>query len=82
MTRGKSHLNIVVEDQGVGIAESAIPNLFDPFYCTDSSRTRKTGGFGLGLSLCKAIVDAHGGKIDITSMLGRGTQVTVTLPIS
>lgn len=82
MTRGKNHLTIVVKDRGVGIAESAIPHLFDPFYRTDSSRSRKKGGFGLGLSLCKAIVDAHGGKIDITSMLGRGTHVTVTLPIS
>ena len=61
MTRGKSHLNIVVEDQGVGIAESAIPNLFDPFDRTDSSRSRKTGGFGLGLM--KLLIKAHAAEV-------------------
>jgi signal transduction histidine kinase len=74
-------LSIIVKDRGVGIADSAIAHVFDPFYRTDASRSRKTGGYGLGLSLCKAIVDTHNGKIDITSDHGRGTQVTVTLPI-
>ena len=82
MTRGKNHLHIVVEDRGVGIAESALPHVFDPFFRTDSSRSRKTGGFGLGLSLCKAIVDAHKGKIDISSRFGQGTKVVVMFPIS
>jgi signal transduction histidine kinase len=82
MARKMNQLSIIVEDRGVGIADSAMPHVFDPFYRTDASRSRKTGGYGLGLSLCKAIVDAHKGKIDITSELGRGTRVTVTLPIS
>ena len=82
MARGENHLNIVVKDWGVGIADSAIPNLFEPFYRTDSSRSRKTGGYGLELSLCKAIVDAHKGNIDISSILGQGTTVKVKLPIS
>ena len=82
MTRGENRIDIVVEDRGVGIAESALPHLFDPFYRTDTSRSRKTGGFGLGLSLCKAVVDAHNGKIDIASTLGQGTRVNVMLPIS
>jgi signal transduction histidine kinase len=82
MTRGKNHLHIVVEDRGVGIAESALPHVFDPFFRTDSSRSRMTGGFGLGLSLCKAIVDAHKGKIDISSRLGQGTKVIVMLSSS
>ena len=82
MARGENHLNIVVKDWGVGIADSAIPHLFEPFYRTDSSRSRKTGGYGLGLSLCKAIVDAHKGNIDIFSILGQGTTVKVKLPIS
>ena len=71
-----------MEDRGVGIAKSALPHLFDPFYRTDTSRSRKTGGYGLGLSLCKAVVEAHKGKIDITSTLGQGTRVKVMLPIS
>ena len=82
MTRGENRIDIIVEDRGVGIAESALPHLFDPFFRTDTSRSRKTGGFGLGLSLCKAVVDAHNGKIDIASTLGQGTRVNVMLPFS
>lgn len=73
-------LEIVVADAGEGIPETAIPHLFEPFYRPDTSRSRKTGGFGLGLSLCKAIVDAHGGTIDLVSTLGAGTRVTVRIP--
>lgn len=73
-------LAIVVADQGEGIPASAIPHLFEPFFRPDTSRSRKTGGYGLGLSLCKAIVDAHGGKIDLTSTTGKGTRVVVVIP--
>ncbi|WP_419661561.1 sensor histidine kinase [Desulfosarcina variabilis] len=73
-------LDIVVADQGEGIPASAIPHLFEPFYRPDTSRSRKTGGYGLGLSLCKAIVDAHGGAIDLSSTPGEGTRVIVTIP--
>ena len=72
-------LEIVVEDQGEGIPAAALPHLFEPFYRPDISRSRKTGGYGLGLSLCKAIVDAHGGSIDLVSTPGEGTRVTVSL---
>ena len=51
-------------------------------YRPDLSRSRKTGGYGLGLSLCKAIVDARGGGIDLASIPGEGTTVTVSLPRS
>ena len=80
MALQKETLNIVVADQGEGIPASAIPHLFEPFYRPDTSRSRKTGGYGLGLSLCKAIVDAHGGTIDLSSTPGKGTQVMVTIP--
>ncbi len=73
-------LEIVVEDRGEGIPAEAQPHLFEPFFRPDTSRSRKTGGYGLGLSLCKAIVDAHGGSIDLVSILGEGTRVTVSLP--
>ena len=73
-------LEIVVEDRGEGIPTSALPHLFEPFYRPDLSRSRKTGGYGLGLSLCKAIIDAHGGTIDLVSRLGEGTRVMVTIP--
>ena len=72
-------LEIVVEDRGDGIPAAALPHLFEPFFRPDVSRSRKTGGYGLGLSLCKAIVDAHGGSIDLVSTPGEGTRVTVSL---
>lgn len=82
MARRRDGLDIVVEDRGEGIPASAMPHLFEPFYRPDTSRSRKTGGYGLGLSLCKAIVDAHGGSIDLVSTPGDGTRVTVTVPRS
>ena len=82
MARRPDRLEILVEDQGEGIPAAALPHLFEPFYRPDVSRSRKTGGYGLGLSLCKAIIDAHGGRIDLISTLGEGTRVTVTLPRS
>jgi len=75
-------VDILVEDKGAGIPADELPRLFEPFYRPDTSRSRKTGGYGLGLSLCKAIVDAHGGSIDLASTLGQGTTVTVSLPRS
>ena len=76
----EAHVAIVVEDRGIGIAAEALPHLFEPFYRADASRSRKTGGFGLGLSICKAVIDAHHGRIRIESEPGKGTRVTVALP--
>ncbi|KPJ75997.1 MAG: hypothetical protein AMJ54_13365 [Deltaproteobacteria bacterium SG8_13] len=74
-------IDIVVEDRGEGIPENALPQIFDPFFRADASRSRRTGGYGLGLSLCKAIIDAHKGRIEVASTPGRGTRVAVTLPL-
>ncbi len=71
---------ITVADKGSGIVDDDLPHLFDPFYRADTSRSRKTGGYGLGLTLCKAAVDAHNGNIDISSTVHLGTSVKVTLP--
>jgi signal transduction histidine kinase len=79
--RKPDRIEIVVEDRGEGVPAAALPHLFEPFYRPDVSRSRKTGGYGLGLSLCKAIIDAHGGSIDLASSLDEGTRVTVTLPL-
>lgn len=68
-----------VKDNGQGIETEEIPKLFEPFYRIDKSRTRATGGYGLGLSLCKRIVDAHQGEIGISSDAS-GTTVWFTLP--
>jgi signal transduction histidine kinase len=71
-----------VGDTGKGIAEEDLPFVFERFYRADKSRQREqpSGGHGLGLSICQAIVNAYGGHIAISSALGRGTTVTVSLP--
>ena len=67
-------------DQGEGIASEHLSQISEPFYRADRSRQRNTGGFGLGLYLCRLIVQAHGGSLSIKSKLGVGTHVTVELP--
>lgn len=71
---------ITVTDQGQGISEKALPFIFEPFYRADSSRSRETGGYGLGMYLCKKIANLHRGDIKIKSKAGKGTSVVVTLP--
>ena len=73
-------LVIVVTDSGPGIAQEHISHLTEPFYRVDRSRTRATGGFGIGLYLCKLIAEAHKGTLAISSTPGEGTTVTVLLP--
>jgi signal transduction histidine kinase len=68
-----------VQDQGDGIAEEDLPNIFEPFYRGDPSRSRKSGGTGLGLSICKAICDRAGGSIEIHNHPQGGALVTVRL---
>ena len=70
-----------VRDRGIGIPRDELASVFEPFYRVDHSRSKKTGGYGLGLSLCKKIAEAHGGSISIESEPGRGTTVTVVLPL-
>jgi signal transduction histidine kinase len=72
--------SIVVEDSGTGIPSEQLPHVFERFRRGDPSRSRATGGFGLGLSICKAIVEAYGGHIQIASPNGAGTLVSVSLP--
>ncbi|MGN7764606.1 sensor histidine kinase [Paenibacillus sp. 22594] len=71
---------LTVRDNGPGIAAEHICHVFERFYRSDSSRTRKYGGSGLGLSITKSIVDAHHGDIRVDSRPGEGTSFKVTLP--
>ena len=71
---------VSVEDTGIGIAENDIPNLFEKFYRVPGSDKISTGS-GLGLSISKRIVEAHGGRINVKSKLGEGTIFTVHLPL-
>jgi signal transduction histidine kinase len=68
-----------VQDFGSGIHPDVLPHVFERFFRADPSRSRETGGAGLGLSICKSIVDRTGGTISIESTLGSGTRVTVRL---
>ena len=71
---------ITVADTGVGIAPEHLAHLGERFYRVDSARARRDGGSGLGLSICRSIVEAHGGTLAFASVPGVGTTVTVTLP--
>lgn len=73
-------IGFVVTDEGVGIDEEDLPHLFERFYRGDKSRTRKTGGIGIGLSIVKALVNAHGGDIKVNSELNNGTTITILFP--
>jgi heavy metal sensor kinase len=79
---GSSRAKLLVRDTGAGIPLEDLPNVFERFYRVDKSRQRASGGSGLGLSICQAIVRAYGGDISLASTLGKGTTVTVSLPVS
>jgi signal transduction histidine kinase len=76
----QANVHIEVEDHGIGIEPSDIPQVFTPFFRGDRSRTRATGGVGLGLSICQKIVLAHGGTLSLQSVVNAGTTVTIGLP--
>jgi signal transduction histidine kinase len=81
IARGESGAaQIVFEDHGAGIATADLPHVFERFYRGDPSRTRATGGFGLGLAIAKALIEAYGGTISADSTPGKGTRMTVELP--
>jgi signal transduction histidine kinase len=74
-------VEISVADTGEGIPADDLPNIFERFYRVDKSRARATGGTGLGLTIAKRMVEAHGGKIAVQSELGKGSRFAFTLPI-
>ncbi|HEY9784144.1 MAG TPA: HAMP domain-containing sensor histidine kinase [Candidatus Obscuribacterales bacterium] len=71
---------LIVEDSGIGIPKTSLPNIFNRFYRVDQSRSRASGGSGLGLSIVKAVVETHNGRIDVSSEVGKGTEFVVLLP--
>lgn len=81
-SRSGAMLNFAVADHGDGIAPEHLPRLTERFYRVDSGRSRSIGGTGLGLSLVKHIVDRHRGHLEIRSTVGKGSTVSVLLPIA
>jgi signal transduction histidine kinase len=74
-------VEVSVSDTGEGIPAEDLPYIFDRFYRVDKSRARATGGSGLGLTIAKRLVEAHGGKIKVQSKLGKGSRFSFTLPV-
>ncbi len=76
------YLTITFEDSGPGVPEEALSKLFERLYRIDASRNREKGGSGLGLSICKTIVDAHGGKISAAHSPAGGLKIEIVFPVS
>jgi signal transduction histidine kinase len=73
---------IRIRDKGIGIPDTELDHIFEPFYRVDKSRAKDTGGYGLGLSLCKTIMEAHDGKIEVQSRPEMGTTVSLFFPLT
>ncbi|MDH5720673.1 MAG: HAMP domain-containing histidine kinase [Spirochaetia bacterium] len=73
-------IQLSISDNGPGISKKEIINIFEPFYRTDKSRARETGGYGLGLSIVKKILDLHNANISVKSSIKKGSVVVVNLP--
>jgi two-component system sensor histidine kinase BaeS len=80
MEAAPNELIIRIRDTGEGISERHLPYVFDRFYRADDDRSRQSGGMGLGLAITKQFVEAHGGSIEVDSVLGEGTTFTVRIP--
>ncbi len=87
---GRVHVRVYTEpgwacctiaDTGIGIEPDKLAHLFDGFYQADGSTTRRYGGIGLGLTVAKAVIDSHGGRIEVKSQPGQGSQFTVKFPL-
>jgi signal transduction histidine kinase len=74
------HIAFEIRDTGPGIAPTDLPHIFERFYRTDRARSRESGGSGLGLAIVQRLVEAQGGKVDVSSELGKGTTFCVLLP--
>lgn len=76
----ENETRVTFKDNGIGISSEDLPFIFERFYRADKSRSRLTGGSGIGLTITKAIVEAHKGRIEVRSKLGEGTEFTIIIP--
>jgi len=82
VTSDGAGIELTVLDRGIGVAEDDLPRLFEPFFRSDRSRERGTGGIGLGLTLCRRIVEAHGGQIEARLRPDGGLLVQLSVPVA
>jgi signal transduction histidine kinase len=80
--KSNEYIHMSIKDTGIGISKDDLGNIFNRFYRSDKSRTRQTGGHGLGLSIAKIIILGHNGTIKVRSKLEQGSEIIVTLPSS
>lgn len=76
----ENNIYLTIADNGMGISEETLPKIFDRFTRGDTARSKKSGGFGLGLAIAKEIIDIHEGKVTVESKVGEGTVFRITLP--
>jgi signal transduction histidine kinase len=79
--RRNGELAVAVADNGPGIPEDKLANIFSTFYQVDGSSTRAVGGTGLGLTIAKRAAESHGGRIDVVSRSGKGSTFTLVIPL-
>jgi len=72
---------VQVRDTGIGISAERLSEIFEPYHQLDGSSTRRYGGIGLGLALVKKIIEAHGSKVEVSSVVEKGTSITFQLPL-
>ena len=75
-------IELSVKDSGIGISAQDLPNIFERFYRTDESRSRASGGMGIGLAIAKAIIEGHGGTLSVESTEGVGSKFTIKIPLA
>jgi signal transduction histidine kinase len=80
VTQSANAVMVRVTDDGVGIPEGDVERVFEPFFRVDRSRSKSTGGYGLGLSICKRVMESHGGSIALERQAGCGTSFVLTFP--
>lgn len=79
VNKNNENVEFIVKDNCIGISEEDLPYIFERFYRADKSRSRQTGGAGIGLTITKSIIDAHRGEIVVNSKLNGGTEFKVML---
>jgi len=80
VAKNKAFIDIIVQDNGCGIDQEHLPQIFNRFYRVDRSRSRNQGGTGLGLAIVKHIVQYHNGKIDVRSAKEKGSTFKISIP--